>query len=66
MGLMDEAKELAEKAKDLAAGHEDQAKAALDKAGDLIDEKTGDKYKDQVDQGQEFVGEKLGLTEDQA
>jgi hypothetical protein len=56
MGFMDEAKELAEKAKDLASGHEDQAKAALDKAGDLIDEKTGDKYKDQVDKGQEFVG----------
>lgn len=66
MGLMDEAKELAEKAKDLAAGHEDQAKAALDKAGDLIDEKTGDKYKDQVDKGQEFVGEKLGLGDDKA
>jgi hypothetical protein len=64
MGFMDEAKELAEKAKDLASGHEDQAKAALDKAGDLIDEKTGDKYKDQVDKGQEFVGEKLGLDED--
>jgi hypothetical protein len=63
MGLMDDAKELAEKAKDLASGHEDQAKAALDKAADLIDDKTGDKYKDQIDKGQEFVGEKLGLDD---
>ena len=63
MGLMDEAKELAEKAKDLAEGHEDQAKAALEKAGDLIDEKTGDKYQDQVDKGQELIEDKLGLDD---
>ena len=63
MGLMDEAKELADKAKELASGHEDQAKAALDKAGDLIDDKTGDKYQDQVDKGQELIGEQLGLSE---
>jgi hypothetical protein len=59
MGIFDDAKELAEKAKDLADGHQDQAKAALEKAGDLVDEKTGDKYKDKVDQAQQFVEDKL-------
>jgi hypothetical protein len=48
MGLLD-------KAKGLLSGHEDQAKDAVEKAGDLIDEKTGDKYKGQIDAGQEKI-----------
>jgi hypothetical protein len=63
MGIFDEAKELAEKAKDLADGHEDQAKAALAKAGDLIDGQTGDKFKGQVDKGEQVVADKLGLND---
>jgi hypothetical protein len=63
MGLLDDAKGLADKAKGLVKGHEDQVEQAVEKAGDLIDDKTGDKYKDQVDKGQEFVEEKLGTDE---
>jgi antitoxin protein of toxin-antitoxin system len=60
MGLLDDAKGLADKATELAKEHKDQVDQAVEKAGDLIDEKTGDKYKDQVDKGQQFVEEKLG------
>lgn len=42
-----------DKAKDLAAENKDQVDDVIDKAGEMIDEKTGGKYSDQVDQGQE-------------
>ena len=59
MGIFD-------KAKDALSGQEDKVDAAVEKAGDMVDEKTGDKYTEQVDQGQEMVRDKLGgLTGDQ-
>jgi hypothetical protein len=63
VGFLDDAKGLADKAKDLAKEHEGQVEQAVEKAGDLIDDKTGGKYKDKVDQGQEFVEDKLGLND---
>jgi hypothetical protein len=60
MGFLDEAKGLADKAKDLAEEHSEQVEQAVQKAGDLIDDKTGDKYKDQIDKGQQFVEDQLG------
>jgi hypothetical protein len=63
MGLLDNAKGLADKAKGLVKGHESQVEQAVEKAGDLIDDKTGDKYKGQIDQGQEFVEDKLGVDD---
>ena len=60
MGLLDDAKGLADKATELAKEHKDQVDQAVEKAGDLIDEKTGDTYKDQVDKGQQYVEEELG------
>ena len=60
MGFLDEAKGLAGKAKELAEEHADQVKGAVQKAGDVIDEKTGDKFKGAVDKGQAFVDEHLG------
>jgi hypothetical protein len=63
MGLLDDAKGLAGKAKGLVAGHEKQVEQAVEKAGDLIDDRTGDKYAGQVDKGQDFVEEQLGLPE---
>jgi hypothetical protein len=63
MGLLDDAKGLADKAKELAKEHEGQVEQAVEKAGDLIDEKTGGKYQDKVDQGQQFVEDRLGLNE---
>lgn len=53
MGLMD-------KAKDLASKHGDKIDQAVEKAGDLVDDKTGGKYSDKVDQAQDFVQEKTG------
>ena len=46
MGLLD-------KARDLLKQNADKVDAAIDKAGDLVDEKTQGKYKDTVDQVQE-------------
>ena len=56
-----------DKAKDFIKGNPDKAKDALEKAEDMVNERTGGKYAEQVDQGSDMVGEKLGLppeTED--
>ena len=59
MGLFD-------KVKDLAGQHSDKVGEAIDKAADVVDEKTGGKYADQIDKGAEaakgFVGEDEGQT----
>lgn len=52
MGLFD-------KAGDLAKEHEDKIEAGIDKVGDIIDEKTGGKYSEQVDQAQKTANEQL-------
>lgn len=48
MSFLDDAKNLAEKAEELAKQHPDQVKAALDKAEQFADEQTGGKYSDQI------------------
>jgi MT0933-like antitoxin protein len=48
-----------DKAKEMLSGHKDQAKQAVEKAGDVVDDKTGDKYKSQVDMGQQKADELL-------
>ena len=59
MGIFD-------KAKDAMSGQQDKVDAGVDKAGDMVDEKTGDKYTEQVDQGQEMAKDRLsGYTSDQ-
>ncbi|NQE66450.1 antitoxin [Nocardia gamkensis] len=45
-------KNLAGKAMDLAQKNADKLDAVIDKAGDLVDEKTGDKFTGQVDAAQ--------------
>ena len=54
MGFLD-------KAKELAGQHADKVEQAIDKAADMVDEKTGGKYADQIDKGAEsakgFVGD---------
>lgn len=37
------------KAEELISGKEDVIKDGIEKAGDFVDSKTGDKFKDQVD-----------------
>jgi hypothetical protein len=39
------------RAKSLADQHDEQVDQALEKAGDQIDERTGDKYAEHVDRG---------------
>lgn len=61
MGIGD----FADKAKDLAAEHEDQVKQGIDKAADVADEKTEGKYSDQIDQGAEKAKDYVeGLEEE--
>ncbi len=54
MGFLD-------KAKELAGQHADKVEQAIDKAADMVDEKTGGKYSEQIDKGVEsakgFVGD---------
>jgi hypothetical protein len=52
MGIFD-------KAKDAVSEHSEQIDTGIDKAGDLVDEKTEGKYVGQVDQGQEMAKDKL-------
>jgi MT0933-like antitoxin protein len=52
MGIFD-------KAKDALSGKEDEIAAGVDKAGDMVDEKTEGKYAEQVDQGQEMAKHKV-------
>ena len=44
MGLFD-------KAKDLLGQHGDKVEGAIDKVAEVVDEKTGGKYADQIDKG---------------
>ena len=42
-----------DRVKGMLSGHKDQANSAVDKGGDMIDDRTGGKYADKVDTGQE-------------
>lgn len=53
MGIFD-------KAKEMAAGKSDKVDAIVDRAGDLVDEKTGGKHAARVDQGQDFLRGQYG------
>ncbi|AQU67854.1 antitoxin [Streptomyces niveus] len=49
-----------DKLKGLVKGHEDTVRKGVDKAGDAVDRKTGNKYKNHVDTAQEKLNEQLG------
>ncbi|MGW8762393.1 antitoxin [Streptomyces sp. NPDC055815] len=49
-----------DKLKGMLKGHEDQASQGIDKAGDMVDEKTQGKYAKHVDTAQEKLKEQLG------
>jgi hypothetical protein len=53
MGIFD-------KAKDALSDHPEQVDQGIDKIGDLADDKTGGKYADKVDQGQDLAKDRLG------
>ncbi|MGO2540576.1 antitoxin [Specibacter sp. AOP5-B1-6] len=50
------------KAEGLINGHEDQIKDGVEKAGDFVDSKTGDKFKDQIDSVQKAAGDYVDGT----
>ena len=58
MSFMDKAKELADK-------HDKQVDQGLEKAGDQIDERTGNKYSSQVDQGVNQAQQRTGAGDTQ-
>ncbi|GAA2575861.1 antitoxin [Actinomadura fulvescens] len=53
---------LVDKVREMLGGHSDKAKNAVDRAGDMIDKKTGGKYADKVDRAQEKATEYLDST----
>jgi hypothetical protein len=57
MGFLDSAMD---KAKALVNKNDDKVDDAIEKAGDVVDEKTGDKYADQVDKAQDTLQDKTG------
>lgn len=56
--------EIVDEAKKLAGDHPEQAKAALDKAEEILDERTGGKFADQIHQGGDALEGQLGLPGD--
>ncbi len=68
MGLLDKAKEalssdegsLGDKAKNAVNTHQDKVDMGVDKAGDVLDARTGGKYADKVDQGQATIKDRTG------
>lgn len=57
MGLLD-------KAKDMLKGNTDKVKEGIDKAGDMIDEKTGGKFSEHIETAEEKAGELLDDVEE--
>lgn len=53
----------ADKAKNLADQHPDKVQQGIDRGGDAVDDRTGNKHEGQVDQAQEKVGGFLGSDE---
>jgi len=58
MGFMDKAKDFADK-------HDEQVDQGLEKAGDQIDERTGDKYSTQIDKGVDQAQQHTGAGDTQ-
>lgn len=53
MGIFD-------KAKEFAKGNPDKVSQGLDKAGDVINQKTGGKYEDKINTAKDKVSDSLG------
>ncbi len=54
---------LFDKVKDFLKGHPEQAGQGLDRAEQLIDERTGGKYSEQVARGGDMVRQQLGVDD---
>ena len=49
-----------DKAKDFLDKHDEQVDKALDKVGDVVDERTGHKYTSQIDKGVDEAQKRTG------
>jgi hypothetical protein len=49
-----------DRAKELADQHDDKIDQALERVGDEVDKRTGEKYSDQIDRGVDFAQEHTG------
>ncbi|GAA3764070.1 antitoxin [Streptomyces tremellae] len=49
-----------DKLKGMMKGHEDTTRKGVDKAGDAVDKKTGNKYESQVDSAQKKMDGQIG------
>jgi hypothetical protein len=56
--------EALDKVKDLAKEHPDEAKAAIDKLEQTLDEKTGGRFRDVLDKGGEYLEKEFGIPSD--
>lgn len=54
-----------DKIKKMFKGHEDQAGKGIDKAGDMVDDRTKGKYSGHVDTAQDKLRQQLGTERDQ-
>ncbi|HZX03277.1 antitoxin [Kribbella sp.] len=52
--------EMKDKAEELAKEHPDQVNEGLEKAGDFANEKTGGKFGDQIEQGENYARDQFG------
>lgn len=52
MGIFD-------KAKDALSEHSEHVDTGIEKAGDMVDERTGGKFTEHVDQGQDFASDRV-------
>lgn len=57
MGLLD-------KIKAMLGGNADKVKGGLDKAGDMIDDKTGGKFGDKIDMAKDKIGDVIDSEAD--
>ena len=53
MGFLDDAKKFIDE-------HDDQVDQAIEKSGEVIDDKTGGKFADQIDKAEDIAQEKTG------
>ncbi len=64
MGLFDKAKDaISDRQDDIknqASQHSDQVEQGIDKAGTAVNDKTGGKFSDQIDKGQDALKDKFG------
>ena len=54
-----------DKVKDFLTGNPDKVDQGLDKAGELLNERTGGKYAEQIAKGDDMVRQQLGVPDDQ-